>query len=64
MIVEKIAKAIEDSGKSRYRISMDTGIKQTVLFRIVHGGSCSMETADRLCEYLGLDLRPMRKKAR
>jgi plasmid maintenance system antidote protein VapI len=61
MIIERIVKAMERSGKTRYRIAVDCGIDHTVIHRLVHGGSCSIETADRLCEYLGLELRPVRK---
>jgi hypothetical protein len=62
MILENIAKAIEKSGKSRYQISKDTGIDQAVLCRIVNGGSCNIETADILCKYFGLELKPTKKK--
>ncbi len=64
MLAERIIQAIEKSGTSRYRISQDTGIDQTVLHRLVHGGSCSLQTADILCEYLGLDLVPKRKSGK
>jgi hypothetical protein len=60
MIMKRIASAIEQSGKTRYRIAVDCGIDHTVIHRIVHGGSCSVETLDRLCEYLGLELRPVK----
>lgn len=65
MILEKIAEAIKKSGVSRYRISKETGIDQAVLCRIVSGsgkGQCSLETADKLCKYLGLELVPKSKK--
>ena len=64
MILEEIRKAIKKSGLSRYRIAKDTGIDQSVLFRIVNAGSCSIETADRLCRYLNLELKPTQKKGR
>jgi Cro/C1-type HTH DNA-binding domain len=66
MIIKDIAKAIEQSGKTRYRIAVDCGIDHAVIHRIVHGGSCSVETLDKLCEYLGLELRPVkgRRKAK
>ena len=64
MILENIAKAIEATGKSRYQISKDTGIDNAVLCRIVSGGSCSIETADILCKYLGLELKPKKKKGK
>jgi ribosome-binding protein aMBF1 (putative translation factor) len=65
MILETIASAIVKSGKSRYQISRDLNIDQTVLFRLVHGqGGCTIETLDKLCVYLGLELRARRRKAR
>ena len=63
MIVTSIGQAIEKCGQSRYQISKKTGIDQAILCRIVNGGSCGMKTADKLCEYLGLELRPRRAKA-
>ncbi len=60
--METIRQAIERSGKSRYRIFRDTGVEQSVLCKIMGGGTCSMGTADRLCEYLGLELRARHKK--
>ena len=67
MILETIAEAIKESGKSRYHISKETGIDNAVLCRIVTGsgtGSCGTKTVDKLCEYLGLELKPKKKKAR
>ena len=64
MILESIAKAIKESGKSRYQISKETGIDNAVLCRIVTGsgtGSCSTKTADILLKYLGLELREKNK---
>jgi len=62
MIVEEIIQAIKRSNKTRYRIAVDCGIDHTVLHRIVNGGSCSLQTADKLCDYLGLRLRPVKKQ--
>lgn len=65
-ILKQLAKAIEKSDVTRYRISKDTGINQSVLVRIVKGtGGCSLETLDVLCDYLGLELacrKPKRKR--
>jgi len=62
MIIENIAKAVKKSGKSRYQISKDTGIDQAVLCRIVKkGGRCGIDTADVLCKYLGLELKPKKR---
>jgi transcriptional regulator with XRE-family HTH domain len=59
MIMKQLAKAIKESGQSRYQISKATGIDQAVLCRIATGsgtGSSSLKTLDVLCEYLGLEL--------
>ena len=64
MILERLARAIEKSGKTRYQIHKETGIDQAVLCRIVNGGRCNLETADRLCKYLGLELKPRKNKRR
>jgi hypothetical protein len=64
MIVKSIGQAIETCGKSRYQISKETGIDQAILCRIVNAGSCGMKTADKLCEYLGLELRLRRTKGK
>ena len=64
MIMEGIKEAIEKSGQSRYRISQETGVAQAVLCKIMAGGTCSMDTAERLCEYLGLEFKSRRRKAR
>lgn len=64
MILKSITRAIENSGKTRNQISRETGIDAAVLCRIVNGGRCSLNTAEKLCGYLGLELRPRRTKGR
>ena len=64
MILEAIVKAIRNSKITRYKIAQDTGIDESVLHRIVNGGSCSVRTADKLCEYLGLKLVREKRKRR
>ena len=61
MILGRITKAIEKSKKTRYQISKETGVDESVLCRIFSGGSCSIKTADILCKYLGLELKPKKK---
>lgn len=67
MILETLRHEILTCEKNRNQISIDTGVDNTVLFRIVHGGSCSLQTAETLCKYLGLQLvskRRQKKKKR
>ncbi len=62
--MQKLAEAIEKSGQSRYQISKATDVDPAVLCRIVNGGSCGIETADKLCAYLGLELVQKKRKKR
>jgi hypothetical protein len=62
MILEKLVEAIENSEHSRYAIHKATGVDQSVLHRIVNGGSCSIETADQLCNFLDLELIHKKRK--
>jgi plasmid maintenance system antidote protein VapI len=65
MILETIRKHIEACGKSRYRISQDTGVDEATLCRIVAGKTCSIETADILLKYFGLTIaKKAKRKAR
>jgi transcriptional regulator with XRE-family HTH domain len=62
MIVEALKRAIEKTGKSRNQISKETGIDPAVLHKLVHGGTASVETLDKLCSYFGLTLQPRKGK--
>lgn len=62
MIVETIRKRIKACGKTRYRISQDTGVDEATLCRIIAGKACSTETADILLKYFGLTIAKKSKK--
>lgn len=62
MIVETIREHIETCGKSRYRISVDTGVDEATLCRIVAGKACSTETADVLLKYFGLTIAEAKQR--
>ena len=65
MILETIIKEIERCGKTRYAISQSTDIPESTLCRLVAGkGGLGIKTADKLCKYLGLELRVKKKKRR
>ncbi|MHC4461849.1 MAG: hypothetical protein ACYS30_10510 [Planctomycetota bacterium] len=61
MIIETIRKHIKTCGKTRYRISKETGVGEDQLCRIMQGKTCTVETADKLLTYFGYGLK---KKAR
>lgn len=55
---EKLRRAIIDSGRSRYEISQQTGIAESVLSRFVRGErGLSLQSVDVLVRFLGLEVR-------
>jgi DNA-binding phage protein len=60
-----IRETIERDGRTIYRLSLDSGVNQAVLGRFVRGErDMNLRTADRVCRALGLELRPVRTKAK
>ena len=54
-VSDQIRNAIETSGVSRYKIAQHTGIDNATLSRFMGGtGGMTVETLDKLAEYLGL----------
>ena len=54
-----IRRAVEDSGRTPYAISLESGVSQPVLSRFLrHERSITLDTAEKLCRALGLELRP------
>ncbi len=56
MLNEIIKEHIKNCGKSRYRISVETGINQSVLCRFLQGEGCTTRNADILLKYFGLTI--------
>lgn len=56
-ILDTIRKAIEVGGKTRYKLSKETGIDQAQLSRLMAGKEgVSVENLERLAEALGLEI--------
>jgi plasmid maintenance system antidote protein VapI len=54
MLNEILKKAINDCGKNRNRISIDTGIDPAILCKYVNGKrGIKADTADKLLQYFG-----------
>ena len=62
MIIETIRKHIKKSGKTRYQIWHESGVSEAQLCRIMQGKTCTVETADTLLRYFGLELKPKAKR--
>jgi transcriptional regulator with XRE-family HTH domain len=59
---DQIRDAVSSSDVSRYRIALETGIEQSTLSRFMGGtGGMTVETLDKLGEYLGLEIVFKRK---
>ncbi len=62
---ETIRTAIKRDGRTRYKISQDSGVNQAVIGRFVHGErNLNLLTAERLCKVLKLELRSVKTKRR
>lgn len=55
-VSETLRRELERCGETRYRVSMETGIPQSVLSRFVNGQPLRGPNIDTLAEYLGLVL--------
>jgi DNA-binding phage protein len=54
---DQLRRAVKRSEETRYAISQQTGIAQSILSRFVNQDSgLSIESIDKLCEFLGLRL--------
>ena len=62
---EQLRQAIDQDERSRYRISLETGIPQGQLSRFMHDkGGLSLRSVDLLCECLGLTITVREQKDR
>ncbi len=62
-VSDQLRRAIEKSPESRYAIAQATGVNQSTLSRFMHGGGLSSENLDLIAAYLGLELKPKRKRS-
>jgi len=61
-LVEELRQAILTCGETEYRVAKDSGVAQPVVSRFMRGQrGISLETADKVCQYLGLHLAPVRR---
>ena len=62
---DQIRQAIADSEHTRYRIAQETGINEGALGAFFHGQrGLSLNSLDKLAEYLGLEIVTKRRKGR
>ncbi len=57
-----IRRAVQESGKTPYAVALGAGVPQAVLSRFLRRErSINLETAEKLCRALGLELRPAKE---
>ena len=62
---DQIRKAIADSEHTRYRIAQETGINEGGLNEFFHGRrGLSLNSLDKLAEFLGLEVVTKKRKGR
>ena len=61
-IEDQLRAAIDRDPRSRYTISQDSGVDQGVISRLMHGGTASTSTAERLAAALGLEIVLRKRK--
>lgn len=63
-MAEVLRKAIRKSGHSALHISEKTGVSQPTITEFLKGADIRLKTANRLADFLGLRLRPLRSTRR
>jgi len=57
-----IRREIKRQGLSKYRVALDAGIDRAVAVRFINGErGLTLDTASKVCDMLGLELRPTRR---
>lgn len=60
---DQLRRAILECGQSRYAICQRTGVAESILSRFVRGErGLSSDSIDPLMQFLGLKIRPRRKR--
>jgi len=61
-LVDELRDAILNCGQTEYRVSKESGVAQPILNRFLREErGISLETAAKVCTYLGLHLAPVRR---
>jgi plasmid maintenance system antidote protein VapI len=64
-LADALRQAIRESGQSQQAISYATEVPAPAISRFVNGHrDITLSTANRLCEFLGLQLRPRKRSNR
>ena len=59
-----IRKAMKRDGRTVYAVSRDSELPVSIVQRFHKGGGLTLDSASRLCDLFGLELRPIERKGR
>jgi len=60
-LAQTIRDEIERQELTQYRLVQDTGLNISTISAFIYGGDIRLATASKLCDYLGLELRPTKQ---
>lgn len=61
-LADTLKEAIRKTGLSGYRVALDAGVPEPVVSRFLRGErGINLDTAGKLADYLGLELRPIKQ---
>ena len=65
-LIAVLQRAIERDGRTLYRLAKDCGLRYSVVHRFATGErvGISLVTTAKLCQTLGLDLRPVTRRTK
>lgn len=63
-IADTLRRAIRKSGKTALEIAIGAGVPQASLSDFLRGKDLRLQTAQKLCDYFGLELKPKRPRRR
>jgi len=59
---EQLREAISATGQTTYRVAKESGVSFPVVYRFLKGErGITLDTAGKLADYLGLELRPVQR---
>lgn len=64
-IAEQLRRAVQESGQSLYAIANATDMSQGILSRFMRSErTMTLDTAEKLTDYLGLELQPKKQRGK
>jgi hypothetical protein len=63
-IGDQLRDAIEHADATRYRLAQQSGVLESTICKFMAGAGLNLESMNRLCDVLGLELQPREQKGK